>query len=372
MAKNKQESCCSVLMHLGMHVDSTKGALGSLLNENSLTFKDLQCLLEACNLCLPALHSLGVGLGLGHASCLDSLVVLVHCIQLRLHTCPVSIGFGCVLVQTLGLFGLVLDILFLGCLGDGILLGGSFILRDCGLLSTVHLCQTLGEVGLADFEEANDARACAISRRVGLVSLGVVVVQHLEGKADTLDSLLHLSAVDIISSLLLSPDLVHLCLGPGQFGELLLQLGDLLLAFGRGGLILVNVGGQLLNGCLLLRLLGLSLAHLLVAECLLSGIGFCLLVQLLNHVADQIFHFGKWVARAAPSAHGDSHALGKLGKGGVLGLGGKVAHEANSLKIGKVSARGHLQEAVGLLSSTRSCLRNDLLGSGKCLQLFTR
>merc|ERR1719498_20970 len=127
--------------------------LGGLLQENGLAFQDGEGFFETCNFRLTARFALGVGLRLGDAALLDALVILVHCIQLSLHTRAVSVGLSSGLIQALRLLGLVLDILPLGGGCDLVLLGYGLVLTDGGLLSSVHLCQTLCEVGFGDLEK---------------------------------------------------------------------------------------------------------------------------------------------------------------------------------------------------------------------------
>merc|ERR1719231_345455 len=131
MAARKVYIRCAVVASVissCVDADTTQCVLGRALQENSLTLENLEGLLESCNLSLAACNAIRVRLSLGDAACLDALVVLVDGVQLGLHTSPVSIGIGGVLVQSLELLGLVLDTLLLGGHGDGVLLGFLFIL----------------------------------------------------------------------------------------------------------------------------------------------------------------------------------------------------------------------------------------------------
>ena len=85
---------------------------------------------------------------------------------------------------------------------------------DCnvlwGLLRCVHLGQALGEFGRNNLQQADDAGAGTVTGIVRLVSLGIVLIEHLEGKLDAVQG----------------ADLVNLLVD--ESGELALEGGELL------------------------------------------------------------------------------------------------------------------------------------------------
>merc|ERR1719375_1746383 len=140
-----------------MELHATKRVLGGLLKQDSFAIQDGESLFQARNLVLAALLALGVRLGLSNAALLNALVVLVHSIQLGLHTRAVGIRLRSGFVEALCFLGLVLHVLVLGSCCDLILLGCSLVLTDGSLLGCVHLCKSLCEIRFADFEKADDS-----------------------------------------------------------------------------------------------------------------------------------------------------------------------------------------------------------------------
>merc|ERR1719329_2041855 len=348
--------------------------LGGQLHQrfSGLLVEDLESLLEASNLGFTAGLSLFVGLWLGNALLLNLLEVLQDCRELGLNTLLVGAELGDGLVEAGGLLGLVLDICLLGGLLNLVLLGLLIVSLLGALLSCVHLCQVLGEVRFADLQEADDARASTIRRAVGLVRLGIVLVEHFQGKLHAVEALLHLSAVLLPSSLLLRTELVHLGLRLDQGRKLSLQCCDFLAQLGCLGSGGLNVGSELLNLGLLVALLGVGLSQLLIAVSLLGGISLGLGLELLDHIGDQSLHFRKNICLvAATKAHSGGHARGKLGQHRRVLFLGELTDETHDM-VGVTS----LNERCGLLnvrliSSATSGLHNDLLCGGKCLQFLT-
>merc|ERR1719321_608820 len=83
-----------LLAHTSSMLAAKLGVLGALLDERRLAFKDLERLLQAGYLCLPARLDLLIAIHLGHALLLDLGVVFENSIQLRLDTGAVCGAFG--------------------------------------------------------------------------------------------------------------------------------------------------------------------------------------------------------------------------------------------------------------------------------------
>merc|ERR1719393_971051 len=96
-----------------------------------------------------------------------------------------------------------------------------------------------------------------------LLLLGVVVTQHLERHADTLDAGLVVGLSRLPGRLLLSADRVRLLLRLRDRPELLLERRDLLREIRDLRRCLVDLGGEILDFRLLVFLLGLLLLELL-------------------------------------------------------------------------------------------------------------
>merc|ERR1719498_408584 len=157
-------------------------------------------------------------------------------------TIPVSGELSSLLVKGSSLLGLVLDVLLLGRLLDCILVGLRLVGGCCSLLCRNHVGDALGEIGLDDLKHADDATASTFRAGVRLVSLGIIIVEDLQSKFDTLESLLQLRMVFLEGCLLIGTDLVHLCLSVSELSKLLLQLCNFLLQLGRLGLRGIEFG----------------------------------------------------------------------------------------------------------------------------------
>merc|ERR1719401_115114 len=145
-----------------------------LLDQHSLALQDLQRRLEARDLRLAAALGLSVRFDLLVALLVQALQHGLHGVELLLHALAVRLGLGRLLVPVLELLGLVLDVLVLVRFLQGVLLGLLLVLGHGGLLRGDDLREVLREVALDDLEEADDAGARSLGRRVGLPFTGIV------------------------------------------------------------------------------------------------------------------------------------------------------------------------------------------------------
>mmetsp|Transcript_68218 Transcript_68218/g.202990 ORF Transcript_68218/g.202990 Transcript_68218/m.202990 type:complete len:202 (+) Transcript_68218:82-687(+) len=184
-----------------------------LLNQGSLAFQDRERLLQAGQFCFTASLALLVGLRLRHALLVQCLEGLEHCVELLLHPGAVGAGLRDELVEVRRSLALILDILVLGRLLDGVLLGLGVVRGSCALLRGSGFGQRLREVRLTDLYQADDAGASALSLRVIAARLAVVLAQDLESELHARETLLQVRLVLRVVRVLLAPDLVHLRLG---------------------------------------------------------------------------------------------------------------------------------------------------------------
>merc|ERR1719305_1153500 len=169
-----------------MPLRATESVLDAALKEDCFALQNAGCLFQTGDLSLATLHAICVRLGLGDAARLDALEVFIDCVQLVLLTSPVAGGIRGVLIESLCLLGFVLDVLIFGRFLDLVLLAGLVILGYGSLLRSSHLSEALREIRLANFQEADDAAACAIGAGMGLVCLCIVLVKHLQSQLDAL------------------------------------------------------------------------------------------------------------------------------------------------------------------------------------------
>merc|ERR1719203_2620221 len=160
------------------------------LHQCCLTLKDLQSVLESCDFSfIPCLSSLE-GFRFRDAPLLNLGKVLQHCIQLLLDTCPIRIELSRSLVQLLGLLRLVLHILRLGGVLDFVILADLFIFSHCCLFICNHLRKGFGEICLDHLQQTNNATSCTVCRRMSLTLGGVVLIDNLQRRLDSCESLL--------------------------------------------------------------------------------------------------------------------------------------------------------------------------------------
>merc|ERR1719230_138464 len=149
-------------LYLGMLVDTTERMACTCLHKCSLVLQDFKCLLKTIDLSLAAGLALCVGLDLVSALLVKRLQVLIDCCELILDSRPLSGQFANLLVEISECLGLVLHVLLLGGLRHSCFLG-IFLVSVCShLLSSNHLSDGLGEIGLNDLKHADDATTSAI------------------------------------------------------------------------------------------------------------------------------------------------------------------------------------------------------------------
>merc|ERR1719272_2197035 len=122
------------------------------LHESSLTLEDLQCFLQALDLCCPTRFSLLVCLWLGNTPVLDLGKILKH--RRKFGTCGVSISrkIADALVQTFMLLRLIFGILRFHCVCELVVL--SHFLKNGNGISLLHLLisQILGEIAFNNLQ----------------------------------------------------------------------------------------------------------------------------------------------------------------------------------------------------------------------------
>merc|ERR1740121_1400680 len=252
--------------------------------------------------------------------------------------------------------------MLLCCAVDLVLLGPCFARRHCRFLICRDLGKVLGEICFNDLQEGDDATRRTVSSLVRRICR-IIIVQDLQSKLDSSNSLLQLGLVSVERRLLLSAEPVHLCLSLGQLRELVLQCGNLLLQLCRLGGRAVNPGADLLDFVCFLRLLCVRLFQLLVAIGLLGGICSSLLLQTSNHVRNQPLHLVESTARL----HGCGHPLCKLGQRPRPLLACEITDKTHCLVPVEVPAGCHLDES----RRRSSCgLHNNLPGLCKYGQLL--
>mmetsp|Transcript_23854 Transcript_23854/g.36065 ORF Transcript_23854/g.36065 Transcript_23854/m.36065 type:complete len:294 (-) Transcript_23854:54-935(-) len=215
---------------------------------------------------------------------------------------------------------------------------------------------------------------------MGLVLLGIVLSQDFQGKLDSLQALRKVSLVLGKSFLLLSTNLVHLCLRRCEVGEGLLERSNFLLQLSRSGSHFVDAGRQLLDLACLVGLLFVRLRQLLVAIGFLGGILLSLLLEASDEVHDQALHLGEGVGtRGGAGVHDAAHAGGQLSQSAGVLLAGQVLHETHDFELnqagrgsngGSTALCGDLHEGIAHISSSASGISEDFLGTGESLQLL--
>mmetsp|Transcript_41149 Transcript_41149/g.92949 ORF Transcript_41149/g.92949 Transcript_41149/m.92949 type:complete len:317 (-) Transcript_41149:573-1523(-) len=261
----------------------------------------IQCLLQTLNLLLATTLALLIRLRLGNAPLLDAAVVVQDPIQLRLLAVPVGLQLLQSLLSLLQLFGLVLQGSLLLRLRHLVGLRLLVILSLRRLLVGLDFRQQLAEIRLSNLQQPDDAARGTTGRRMSThlrllqECLSVVVLQHLNCHLNTLDALLVIGLRGLVILVLLLAVAIHLLLGSSNLTQLRLQGGDIVGQRGDGRVGLVDLALQTVEILLMLRLLLLSLSHLLIAEGLLSTLLLGLLQKLRDHPLDQFLDLGKHV-----------------------------------------------------------------------------
>mmetsp|Transcript_89808 Transcript_89808/g.242592 ORF Transcript_89808/g.242592 Transcript_89808/m.242592 type:complete len:269 (+) Transcript_89808:711-1517(+) len=164
------------------------------------------------------------------------------------------------------------------------------------------------------------------------------------------------------------PDFVHLRLRLRECRQLVLQFLHLRLELGGLRIGLVNLRAQLRDVVVELGLLGLRLGRLFIAICLLAGLRAHLLLELRNHVRNEILHFAERVSASELNDGGD--ARGELGQSGrVVGFREPLDQD-DDFGLTQIGAAVQLEEGIALRHRACAGLLQDLLRLGQRLQLL--
>merc|ERR1719235_229210 len=286
---------------------SRKMGLGTQLQRcwcSCLLVENLVGLLEGLDLLLATSNALFVADMHLEADWLQVLLVGQSLVQLCLRGCKV---LGCLTVLELCLvllqarLHLQLVLRLLGCSGilhEGIILGGSSLLRSCSISMKTR------KVARNDFQHANNS---TLGRRHALVGChlwhlldegalgGIELLEHSQGCLCGLLTSLGIGDGVSVGGLLLGTlgcglrhGLGQLCLLSLQSLNLLAHCSDVLLHRLNACRELVDFGGLLLT-------LDLVVMELLIAPLLVLGLCSCLLLQLGHKILDHGNNLVEWV-----------------------------------------------------------------------------